>query len=522
MQRSSRGRSVRQEYLELYLRRFESEIVYGSRLIQLLKRDGVEVYRAERHEDSSWDLFVFLPDRVQQMFDIELEILCVATPWDQLEPRFANRIRDTVASNPRVDENFVIVVTYDPNAERMLRKRGDVAVLVLSATELGSSGYDEIGFVNLMGRGLAAVDHFDVTVPVSTPGSFFGRARDLEDVRTRLSRGQHVGVFGLRKAGKTSLLNRLSELMRQEGRPVVRVDLNQAINKDDLFRLLVVQGLAAVVRSGELRMPKLRVLGQLLQALDDVDVPKLWLEDVGNLVEAIGRPVVLVLDEIDTITPELGPRAPVQPFAMVDAMAQLRGLIQAREADGGRGITVLSAGVDPSIFDKPSWDGRNNPLYLFSSLKYLQPFDRDEMATMVRALGKRSGMRFAAHTLIDDLFIEYGGHPLLTRQACSWVHQHLGATTVPHDVTAAEIRAAVEARGPNTPRSHLADVLSSFEDWFPDESALVRFQLSANADERQFVSDAVKADPDALVHAVAYGLLTDQYAPRMAGLRKLA
>src|SRR5436309_1363745 len=185
MKRTS-GRSVRQEYLEVNLRRFTGEIVYGARLIQLLKRDGAEVYRAERRDDKSWDLFVFLPDRLQNIFDIELEILCVATPWDELEPRIANRIRDTVASNPRVDENFVMVVTYDPNAEKMLRKRGDVAVLVLSGKELGDGGYDEKGFANLMAGSIAAVDHFDVTVPVSTAGSFFGRARDLEEVRSRL------------------------------------------------------------------------------------------------------------------------------------------------------------------------------------------------------------------------------------------------------------------------------------------------------------------------------------------------
>ncbi len=465
---------------------------------------------------------MFLPDRLQQIFDIELEILCVATPWHELEPRIANRIRDTVALNPRVDENFVIVVSYDPNAERMLRKRGDIAVLVLSGEELRRGGYDERGFASLMASGLAAIDHFDVTVPVSTPGSFFGRARDVEDVRTRLSRGQHVGVFGLRKAGKTSLLNRVSELMRQEARPVVRVDLNQTINNDRLFRVLVVQGLATRARESEVRMPKLRVLGQALQALDDVDVTALWLEDIGNLVDAIGRDVVLVLDEIDTITPTTGPLSTRDPFAMIDAMAQLRGLIQAREADGKRGIALLSAGVDPSIFEKPSWERRNNPLYLFSSLKYLQPFDRDELAVMVRALGKRSGLRFDAHTLIDQLFSEYGGHPLLTRQACSWVHQHRTSTAIPYHVTGAEIQVAVGARGPNTPGSHLADVMSSFEDWFADEATLVRFQLSENPEGQRFVAEALAHNPDALVHAIAYGLLTDQYAPRMAGLRKLA
>ncbi len=518
MNNRGRSRTVRQEYLDQYLARFQTEIVYGSRLVQLLKRDDAEIYRAERRDDRSWDLFVFLPDRLQQMFDIELEILCVATTWDELEPRVANRIRDSVAVNPRVDDNFVTVVSYDPNAEKMLRKRGDVAALVLDGRELGRGGYDEVGFANLMGRTLAAVDHFDVTVPVSSPGSFFGRSRDLEEVRSRLGRKQHVGVFGLRKAGKTSLLNRLGDLLRQDGTPVARVDLNQMINNDRDFRLTIVKALASGVKTKEARMPRLRVLGQALQSLDDVDPTALWLEDVANLIDALGRDVVLVLDEIDTIMPD---RNQPRPFAMLEAMAQLRGLTQTRDAEGRPAIVVLSAGVDPGVFEKPSVEGRNNPLYLFSSLKYLQPFDREELAKMVRALGKRSGLRFDSHTLIDDLFREYGGHALLTRQACSWVHQHRSSPSIPYHVTGAEIRAAIEARGPNTPRAHLLDVLSSFEDWFPDEAALLRFLLAGRRDEQRFVQETLDHNRDALAHAVAYGLLDELHKPRMAGLANL-
>jgi hypothetical protein len=51
---------------------------------------------------------------------------------------------------------------------------------------------------------------------------FFGRGEISNRLSTVLAQGQHAGVFGLRKIGKTSLLNQIQQ--RFEGTPTALVD----------------------------------------------------------------------------------------------------------------------------------------------------------------------------------------------------------------------------------------------------------------------------------------------------------
>lgn len=510
-------RTQRQADLQQFLRRFQQDVDYGEALLDFLRSSKADVYRAEPQGARVWHLFVVVPDRLQKLFDIELEVLCVATPFDRLEPRIANAIRDAVMTNPRVDSSFVMVASNDPEAEAMLRQRGELAVLCVTAEKLASGDYNAQGFAQMLTRVLALTDRFDVTSPVSAPGSFFGRLADVQAVRAAIAQRQHVGIFGLRKAGKTSLLNRVGSLLREELTPVTHLDLNSVVGSPDLLRGQLVQALVRVVQDRGGLTPKTKVLGQQGQIREDVRMDLVWLDDVTRVLDIIGANCVLILDEIDQAVPASFDR----DGGLLAVLTQLRGLVQSRQATGQSSLTLLTAGVDPALFEKSAWDGRANPLYQFSSVRYLAPLTRDEMPTMVRTLGRRSGLEFDAYTLMDLLFGEYGGHPLLTRQACSYVHLHRGADTLPYRVSEEEVRVAIAVRGPGTPRQHLIDIVGDFTQWFPNEAELMRLLLSSAAEDRELAELTLADNPDALVHAVAYGLLTTERRPRMNGLLAL-
>src|SRR5262249_6917150 len=58
--------------------------------------------------------------------------------------------------------------------------------------------------------------------PVESEILFFGRGEALANIPQALLQGQHVGLFGLRKVGKTSLLNRIRD--RMTSNPCVWID----------------------------------------------------------------------------------------------------------------------------------------------------------------------------------------------------------------------------------------------------------------------------------------------------------
>ena len=120
--------------------------------------------------------------------------------------------------------------------------------------------------------------------------------------------------------------------------------------------------------------------------------------------------MALFVDEIDQAFPPRSNLAEIEALGLFNSLVQLRSLIQEQSL-----LSFLCAGVDPAMFESPLINGRDNLLYKLVRLSWLAPMSRDEMAEMVRTLGRRMGVRVRSHLVIDRLFDDLGGHPLLTR-----------------------------------------------------------------------------------------------------------
>jgi hypothetical protein len=356
---------------------------------------------------------------------------------------------------------------------------------------------------------LASVDHFDVTRPLIEQSSFFGRQQDLIEVRRHLENRQHVGVFGLRKAGKSSLLNRISAGLKEHGWSVPHLDLNEFLGTPIRFK-------SGVVRAFQDELPRLSGNLRLRSTADsrrDI-VNDYWLKDLESLIDMTPwlPGIVLVIDEVDTAIParSLSRAEPEEEVGLLRALGQLRAFIQRRQSREQQSFVILCAGVDPALFERPKVRGIANPLYQFATVRFLSPLNRQDLADMVRTLGKRTGLRFQSHVLIDELLAEYGGHPLLTRQACSFIHRHRPAGVVPYQVEVTDLEQAMTATGPGTPYAHALDVPDAFAEWFPDEAAALAKRL-----EGSLTADGGSRE---LEHAVAYGILNEDGSVRMRAL----
>jgi len=69
-------------------------------------------------------------------------------------------------------------------------------------------------------------DLFDMSRPLANKLYFFGRTSFVVEMRDCLKRGENIGLFGLRRTGKTSLLLRLKHLLHQDrSGTIIYVDL---------------------------------------------------------------------------------------------------------------------------------------------------------------------------------------------------------------------------------------------------------------------------------------------------------
>lgn len=465
----SGGQSANQKLLDDKKNEFVRYSEFGNALLEYLKKDEVQVVRVERGQQGRWQLFAVLPEHMRAMFDIDREVLFVVTDYKKLEPRALSEVQFFLKDRVRVDDEVAVLVSQDGNADRLARQRaGETAILTLDSRKLADPTHPT--FRQALAHMLATVDHFNVTTPIREPSAFFGRQRDLGEALQTLERGQHTAIFGLRKAGKSSVLNRVQALLRERNWAVVALDLNEFFGTPRRFKLSVVQGFADELVTLKQPLPRLRSTEER-RGLDVIN--ESWLDDLERIRRAFeGKAqMALIIDEIDSALPArtLNVLDPAEDsLGLLRGLSQFRAFAQRLQLQGKTYPVLFGAGVDPSLFEQPQVRGIANPLYQFAVVKFLEPLDRDEMQGMIRTLGKRTGMRFRDHEVIDSLHAEYGGHPLLSRQACSFVHQHRPKNQVPYTVTLDDVTRAFTATGPNTPLAHALDVPDSFSRSSPE------------------------------------------------------
>ena len=301
-------RTQNQQLLEEYKSRFVRNTRHGDSLVRYLERSACGIWRYEHdsRDPRRWWLNITLPPNVAEMFDVPLEIQLVYVEYETVEPRLLEQLQQRIRKDARVDPGLVAVASLDPNVGQMARRRrGEFAVIDLT---LGSLGADTPDVRQRMADVLTSVDHYDITSPIKDPGGFFGRRSEFDQIMSALDRGQSTGIFGLRKTGKTSLLNYVRGRRIDASRPVVWVDISGLNGADDFRRRLVEAAYKAwaSVASPTASNSRLR-----LKTVDNNGDPKgtpetlrsYWLRDLEQISERIGARLEVFIDEIDQANP---------------------------------------------------------------------------------------------------------------------------------------------------------------------------------------------------------------------------
>jgi len=280
----------------------------------------------------------------------------------------------------------------------------------------------------LFSQYLGVRDLYDSTLPVSGR-RLFGRERLLVAVNDQVHKGEFIGIFGLRKMGKTSLMYQLrDEKLKDEA--VAYVDLQASpglavssflpvlweIERDLLERLTPrFPDIKEILRLGRFSRYSDALLTGINPAL-------LFSEDIRELLDAIiaqklpgVNRLVIILDELERCLPLAGQPAMA---GYLEFFALLRGLAQTDRYRGVLSSVVVAANA--AISEKGYWEGRENPVFSLYKNLFLPPLSKLDTTQMIQSLGKGMSVYWDP-SAINKIFAECGGHPFLTRVLCSQI-----------------------------------------------------------------------------------------------------
>lgn len=342
-------------------------------------------------------------------------------------------------------------------------------------------------------------DLYTSTQPVSGR-SFFGREHLLNELTDAVYRGSFIGIYGLRKIGKTSLIQHLrDERLRDDA--VTYVDLLLLSGEKDCNRLYhaLERSLYERLSKRNQKLANLLRLGKikLFSELSCNDIPSVFRQDLESLLDALAdgkgsgiNRLVIFLDELEVMLPMDG-RPGFDGY--VEFFSLLRGLSQT-----GRYKDLLSSVVvaaNAAISESGYWKGRDNPVYGLYEGKYLSPLSNEDCVAMIRDLGRGMSVLWDDDA-ISAVLDETSGHPFLTRIFCSRIAKH--NSDRPLQVTTQMVQEQISPfiRDEGDKLQQITDMLESH---FPEESN----SLWGIAIEEP----SIKMSDEALRHLLGYHLI---------------
>jgi len=362
------------------------------------------------------------------------EVLLVLADFPDVQVRNVEVTRDRLHQGAhRLQSSIAVVAHRDPEGNQRLRLWGREKGLTLLPLDLSQGVPKGENLLGLLLEDLYSYDRFDLTGPVRSDFQFFGRPF-VPDMARRMSEGTIASLFGMRKIGKTSLLNRLAdELTAEFEARVVFVDASDdsisSLSPAELFNVLS-DAVDATAHGGYATPSATAALEDVSSTANEA---QLFLESL----EACESPIVLIVDEVDYLTPS-SPTAPGWRDDFNPTFRALRRVYQEATRRSIRFSLVLS-GVSSRWFTEESIGGVENAALALVPDSYLSPLTRDESIEMIETLGLACGLAFdrdAAQLLAATA----SDNPFWIRKAGSFINSCIAQSNRPERLRVDQVR----------------------------------------------------------------------------------
>ncbi len=369
---------------------------------------------------------------------VSREVLVLVTSFDDQQARTTEAIEHLIRESAgRLESHTAIVVHEDPNGNLKLRNWGrerGIIVLPVTGADLAR---DDFRLDSYLAAELFSHDPFDVTGPVSDDLNFFGRRDEALDLARKLANGGIRSCLGIRKIGKTSLLNRvIHNLHTHHDCHTVFVDCSKdsVWSKDSVS---LTSWIASTIAAAVSENKSYLALDTRAPSTPATDINAAT-ERLQKAVETSVKPVILVLDEIDYITPG-SPTAPDRWKSEFNPLWRNFRSVYQEATRSSKTLSVLVAGVSSKWFFVGKIDEVENAALALIPEEYLSPLPRGATEAMIKNLAKRAGLQFDSATL-TELASSAGDLPYWCRKLCSFIHRSTAVEDRPRRINLEEAK----------------------------------------------------------------------------------
>jgi hypothetical protein len=282
-------------------------------------------------------------------------------------------------------------------------------------------------------------DPFEVSGPVHDDNHFYGRRDEAQDLARQLQQGQVRALLGIRRIGKTSVINRVL---------FVAEDYHSCFNvmvdcsKDAIWQLSAGQLLKGIAAAVNAAYDDANCYAAVRSIHQEVAVEAAY-TDLVNAVKKTKAPVILFFDEVDYITPGSPTAAEHWQREFNPFWRNLRAAFQEIKRTEST-LSVLVSGVSTKWFRVESIDGVENAALAFVPEEYLSSLPAKPAIAMIQDIGRVAGLVFDedASAIVTDACSNI---PYWIRKAGSYIHRSIPAELRPCKVGKSQVSDLTES-----------------------------------------------------------------------------
>lgn len=390
------------------LRRIEHTQPKGREALRSMREEGIEPTYAHLVNSHLALVRCETPSGWQERFGLAPELLLVLVSGEVQARDLEEADREILASNFRLDWDLIVVADDAPGLKsRLARMPGRPMLRV--PWELADARWNTLE--GSLRTALPTFDVFEQKDPVRGR-QVLGREREIRDLQTRVERAQAVGLFGLRKVGKTSLVRAVTDILDPASSGIESfTSRGSSPNRVALY----VDAQGVLTRHVDAVADELlRALAERMEAArDSFSVPRAgglsaFKSAIERLLDERRAHLTLAIDEYDYLFEDSSGNA-VPVAGVVDLLRLLRAWSQTR-----RSLALVLLGRDPEHLAAPRIAGSVNPLLGWQTAMHLRGLDANDARSLLTVLGQRAGLKIGAK-LVERAVALTGGHPRLLR-----------------------------------------------------------------------------------------------------------
>lgn len=464
----------------------------------------IEVFRRTKFNDRDCVCYILHPTtEIIQAFDISLPILTFYfSPQTKFRgvARFVETIIRSVPESKQIEPDciaFIIDSESHSLASRKMSESQSVPRTVIYFPYPDNLFSDQRrAILNRIYEAMGLRDLFGMAGHITNRHELYGRKSELAQISREIQEGHSVGIFGLRRVGKTSLLLAVQSIVEETKRgTVVRIDLDKiSYMKMRWWELL------------ELTASQFSEAGLRLRFAEG-DAPNHFELAVQEwLRRNVGKHLVIAFDEIEHITPGTAPFDHWQNdyFFFWNTFRSI--------ARSNPRFSFLICGVNAKSVEAPQIGAYQNPIFNGVNATYLSMFDIEQCRLMTKSIAKKILLSFDDDAIVK-LHNEFGGHPYLYRQACSILARQapLHGYKIP---TTIDGKLVVDTRSLRDREmiGYCDYVFSHLNNLYEDELVVLGWLSRGGGVE---LSDVEREYPREVSHLRKYGLIDDSSPPRI-------